>query len=74
MLLQGVDPSTCPREFTYGRDGKPFYISGPHESLAQAKAISQRLRAEGGHFLVRLPDDDVAELPAIEGEFEESRM
>lgn len=71
MLLQGIDPSTCPREFTYGRDSKPFYIQGPNESFAVAKAISQRLQAEGGHFLVRLPDDDVAELPAMEGEFDE---
>lgn len=71
MLLQGIHPSTCPKEFTYGRDGKPFYIAGPNESFAQAKAISQRVQAEGGHFLVRLPDDAVTELPAIEGEFDE---
>ena len=70
MLLQGIDPSTCPKQFTYRRDGKPFYIQGPNESFAMAKAISQ-LQTEGGDFLVRLPDHKVAELPAMEGEFDE---
>ena len=71
MLLKGIDPSTCPKPFTYGRDGKPFYIQGPDESFAVAKAISQRLQAEGGHFMVRLPDDAMAGLPTMEGEFDE---
>ena len=44
MLLAGIDPSTCQEEFTFGRDGKPFYIQGPNESSAQAAAIAQRIR------------------------------
>ncbi len=51
-LLAGVDPATCPEQFTFGRNGKPFYIQGPHESSAQAAAIMQRIQAAGGHFLI----------------------
>jgi hypothetical protein len=72
MLLEGIDPSTCPTPFTFGRDGKPYYIQGPHESFAQATAISQRLQAMGGHYLVQLPDAVVQEHPEIESLFDES--
>ena len=42
MLLDGIDPSACPNEFTFGRDGRPLYIQGPNESLAEAAAIITR--------------------------------
>jgi len=66
-LLEGIDPATCEQEFTFGRNGKPFYIQGPNESSAQAEAIMQRIAAQGGHFMVGGPisgredfgDDDI---------------
>jgi yecA family protein len=27
-VLSGIDASACPREFTYGRDGRPCYVRG----------------------------------------------
>jgi hypothetical protein len=71
MLLEGIDPSTCPNQFTFGRDGKPLYIQGPNESLAQAEAIAQRIQALGGHYVVRIAGPDVTELPPNEGVFEQ---
>jgi hypothetical protein len=67
ILLRGIDPSTCATQFTFGRDGKPFYIQGPNESLAQAAAISQRIEAADGHFLMAMHGADREELSAIEG-------
>ncbi len=67
-LLEGIDPATCEQEFTFGRNGKPFYIQGPNESLAQAEAIMERITAAGGHFMIGGPvsqsenfddDDDI---------------
>ncbi len=54
-------PGCCSREsirrpaheYTFGRDGKPFYIQGPNESPAQVSAIMQRIQEAGGHFLVQ---------------------
>jgi hypothetical protein len=57
LLLEGIDPSTCPEHFTFGRDGRPFYIQGPNESLTQATAIAERIRDAGGHFLVAVSAD-----------------
>jgi hypothetical protein len=51
-LLAGIDPSACPEQFTFGRNGKPFYVQGPHESSAEAQAIIARIQAAGGHYLI----------------------
>lgn len=53
-LLEGIDPAACPQEFTFGRDGKPLYIQGPHESTFQAMNIAERLGELGGHYITRL--------------------
>ncbi len=52
MLLSGIDPATCPDEFTFGKDGKPFYVQGPFESEAQAWTIQRRMVELGGHFMI----------------------
>jgi hypothetical protein len=70
-LLDGIDPATCPHQFTFGRDGKPFYMSGPNESFAQAQAIAQRVQAAGGHFIVGIPGAGAEELLGIEGELDQ---
>ena len=73
MLFAGIDPADCPQEFTFGHDGKPYYIQGPHESPAVASAIMQRIQAAGGHFIVRVPDigsEGYSDLDSGDDEFE----
>jgi hypothetical protein len=65
-LLDGIDPSTCPHEFKFGKDGRPFYINGPNESAAQAAAIVQRIHAAGGHFIVGIPDSGLKPSPEVD--------
>jgi hypothetical protein len=72
MLLEGLDPTGCQQEFRFGRDGKPFYIQGPDETGAQAAAITQRIAAAGGHFMVGGPASRLEDFPEIEAEVEES--
>ncbi|HEU5115621.1 MAG TPA: hypothetical protein VFT74_02990, partial [Isosphaeraceae bacterium] len=48
LLLAGIDVGECAEEFTFGKDGKPFYIRGPYETPAQANAILERIKAAGG--------------------------
>lgn len=49
-----VDAAASTQEFVYGRDGKPFYVRGPHETLVQARAIVAQLQRHPGgtDFLV----------------------
>jgi hypothetical protein len=67
-LLDGIDPTTCPEEFTFGRDGKPFYIQGPNETFAQAQAIMGHVQSLGGHYFIQLPGDDPGEFAGLEDE------
>jgi len=51
-----IDPTTCPKEFEFGKDGKPFYISGPHETQADSEGIiatlTRKLGRDGFHYMV----------------------
>jgi len=57
LLLAGIDPSQCHEEFEFGKDGVPFYVRGPFESLTKAQSIVARVRAAGGHYIIPVADD-----------------
>ena len=71
MLLEGIDATDCANEFTFGRDGKPFYIQGPNESPLVARAIMQRIQEYGGHFIVLVGGRDSLEFSEWDGEDDE---
>lgn len=52
QIFGGVESETCAADFKYGRDGKPFNVSGPNETPAQVQAIMDELerRAGAGNF------------------------
>ena len=60
-IFGDIDTSVSPEKYTYGREGKPFYVNGPYESEADIKRILNTLTkscGEGGFdSLVRLGDD-----------------
>ena len=47
-LLATIDSSACPVKYEYGKDGKPFYIQGPHETPEQIEGIINKLRNKCG--------------------------
>ncbi|WP_291991828.1 hypothetical protein [Candidatus Accumulibacter sp. ACC003] len=53
-LFGNIDAAACPRHYTYGKDGKPLYVSGAEDTPAQSQHIletlSRRLGAQGFHF------------------------
>ncbi|VFM99681.1 MAG: hypothetical protein BECKG1743D_GA0114223_104142 [Candidatus Kentron sp. G] len=42
-IFDGVDAEACPVHYEYGREGKPFYIRGPNESVKRARQIVEQL-------------------------------
>jgi hypothetical protein len=51
LIFGDIDPTTSSETFEYGKDGKPFYISGPHESpqrMREIMATLARTRGPGG--------------------------
>ncbi len=43
-----VDASQSDQEFTFGQDGKPLFIQGPHDSPARIKQVMDALAAHAG--------------------------
>ncbi|MGO9274704.1 MAG: hypothetical protein ACLQOO_31490 [Terriglobia bacterium] len=56
QIFGDVPGTACPTNFEYGHEGKPFYISGPHETATQVQSILDQLQGRLGpdkfHFLV----------------------
>jgi len=48
VLFGNIDVNACPEKYVYGKNGKPFYISGPNESAGQSKRIVDQLRKRCG--------------------------
>jgi len=60
-IFGDIDSSDCPIKYTYGKDGKPFYIRGPNETVEKARQIVNRLhqrRGEGGFDHVVMLDEE----------------
>jgi len=57
-IFGSIDPTTCPKEFEFGKDGKPLYISGPNETQADSERIiatlMRKLGPGGFDYLMRV--------------------
>jgi len=55
VMLGDIDTGECSEEFTFGHEGKPFYVSGPNHSESTARRIVAHLKnrcgPEGFHYL-----------------------
>ncbi len=52
LLLDGIDTSECSEEFTFGKDGKPFYIQGPYDSPEKARSIVAKIEGVGDFLTI----------------------
>src|ERR1019366_7063679 len=57
LLLAGIDPSLCADEFTFGKEGKPFYINGPYDSAEKIQVIMHKVKLAGGEISLRIDRD-----------------
>ena len=48
FVLEGIDVAACKTEYEFGREGKSFYISGPHETPKKVDRIIKQLRKRCG--------------------------
>jgi len=47
-ILSGIDAAVCPRDFTFGRDGRPCFVRGPHDDDARVQRVLAILEARCG--------------------------
>lgn len=61
-LLGDIDAGQSLRQYTFGRDGKPLYISGPNESTLRSQQIVEQLKRIAGpggfHYVIGVSDLD----------------
>ena len=63
LLFGTIDANECTEEFELGKDGKPFYVAGPNDSLQRSRQIisilNSKLGPGGFDYLVPLanPED-----------------
>ena len=55
-IFGNIDAGTCDRRFEFGREGKPFFVVGPHDTASRCKLILRTLEKNCGegnyHFLM----------------------
>jgi hypothetical protein len=65
-IFGDIDASACTDEFEFGKEGKPFFISGPNETTARCRQIvntlEERCGPDGYHYLVGIGSSDVEAL------------
>ncbi len=51
-LFGDIDPHSCSTEYAFGNDGKPYFISGPHDTPAKIRKVIRVLtdRVGEGNF------------------------
>lgn len=42
-LFGDIDAGSCPTEYVFGKDGKPFFVSGPHDTPAKIRKVMRTL-------------------------------
>src|SRR5215471_16685084 len=56
QIFGDLDATACPTHYVFGRDGKPFFMSGPYDTPAKCRRIidtlTRRCGPEGFHFVV----------------------
>ncbi|MBI2479540.1 MAG: hypothetical protein HYV60_13170 [Planctomycetia bacterium] len=61
-LFGSIDASACDTEFEFGRDGKPCFIAGPHDTPERSQRIanilSERCGPDNFHFTIEISPGD----------------
>jgi hypothetical protein len=63
LLFGDIDVAACPETFEYGKDGKPFFIAGPHDTPRRCQFILHALAQHTGgpenfHFTMPISPED----------------
>jgi len=72
-IFGDLDVENCCKEFTFGKDGKPFFVAGPHDSPARCEQIIRTLEqhCEPGqfHYLMPVGEEILEELELLEAPY-----
>lgn len=62
-VLGGINPADCSVTWKFGRDGKPFFVAGPHETPRKIDSILRTLKLTAGEgnfdFILPMSAEDL---------------
>lgn len=63
LIFGDINAAACTETFTYGKDGKPLFIAGPHDNSLRCRQIRNTLHARFGptgyHYIVPMDENDL---------------
>ncbi len=64
-IFGDVDAGACAETFTFGKDGKPFYVTGPLDTPARIRVVTRTLQDRcgtgGWDYMIQARPDDFGE-------------
>jgi hypothetical protein len=74
-VFGGINAGECPEHFVYGKDGKPFFMPGPHDSPQFVEhvmaALNRACGKDGFHYAIFEPMSNEDGNPDIESDVTE---
>lgn len=62
LIFGDIEKQTCPRSFTFGRGGKPYYVAGPNDSASFQRRVMnklhRRLGSDGFDYMLPMGDPE----------------
>jgi hypothetical protein len=59
LVLGDADPDACDIEIPLGRDGKPFFVSGPYDNVDRIMdKLTRKLGPDGFHYMIGIEGSD----------------
>lgn len=59
-IMENIDIEACTEEFTFGQNGKPFYVTGPSDTPGRIRRICRTLQERcgtgGWNYMIHIPD------------------
>jgi hypothetical protein len=68
LVLGDADPDACDEDIPLGRDGKPFFISGPYDNVDRIlDKLTRKLGPNGFHYMIGIggPDEVILDEDGI---------
>jgi hypothetical protein len=65
IVLGDADPDACDEEIPLGKDGKPFFVSGPYDNVERIiERLTRKCGPDGFHYLIGIGDSEEVFLDA----------
>ena len=59
LVLGDADPDACDEEIPLGREGKPFFVSGPYDNVDRIlDKLTRKLGPNGFHYMIGIEGPD----------------